>query len=56
VIAGRDEVHARLEHLFGGLRGQPEAGRGVFTVGDTGVNLMLLANERDAALERVAAR
>jgi hypothetical protein len=54
VVAAGDEIDAAGKHLFGGLRRQTETARGVFAVGDAGVDVVLLASERNAALERLA--
>lgn len=56
MIPARDEIDARGEHLLGGLGGQAKTARGIFAVGDAGMDLMLLASESDAALKGVAAR
>ena len=55
MISAGNEVDAGFEQLLGGLRRQTKTARDVFAVGDAGVNLMLIANQRDTALERVAA-
>ncbi len=56
MIAARDEVDAAFEHFFGGLRGQAETARGVFAVGDAGIDSVLLARQRHTALEGIATR
>ena len=54
VIAAGDEVDAACEHFFGGLRGQAKTARGVFAVGNAGMDLVLLSKQGDAALEHLA--
>jgi hypothetical protein len=56
VIAARDEVDARSEHFIGGLRRQAEAAGGVFAVRYTEIDVILIAYERNAPLEGIAAR
>ena len=56
MVAAGDEVDAGGEHLVGGLRGQAETARCVFAVSDAGVDVMLLAKQRDATLQRFATR
>ncbi len=56
MVAAGDEVDAGCKHLVGGLRGQAETARCIFAVGDAGVDVMLLAKQRNAALQRLATR
>lgn len=53
VIAAGNEVDTTGKHLFSGLRGQPEAACGILTVGNAGVDVMLLAEQRHATFEDV---
>ncbi len=56
MIAAGDEIDAYGEEFFGGLRGETEPARDVLTVGDAGMDVMLLARKRKTALERFTAR
>jgi hypothetical protein len=47
VVAGRDEVDARGEHLIGRLTGKAETAGGVFAVRDHDVDMVLFADERE---------
>jgi hypothetical protein len=46
VVAGRDEVDARGEHLIGRLPGEAETAGSVFAVCDHDVDVVLFADER----------
>jgi hypothetical protein len=56
VVAAGNEVDAACEHIFRGLGRQAKTARGVLAIGDAGVDLMLLAKQRNAALEHLATR
>jgi hypothetical protein len=56
MVSSGDEVDTALEHLLGRLPRQAKTTRGVFAVGDTGMDLVLLSKQRDATLESLSSR
>ena len=54
VVAERDRVDARSEHLIGVLRRDPEPARSVLAVDDHECRLQALAQNRQAVEQRVA--
>lgn len=56
MVAARDKVDAAFEDFLGGLGGQAETTRRVLAVRDAGMDVILLAKQRNAALEHLATR
>ena len=55
VVAQRDRIDARREHLVGDLRGDPQAARRVLAVDDHERGRVALAQDRQAVEQRVPA-
>lgn len=54
VIAAGDKVDSASKDLLGGLRGQAKTARGIFAVGNAGVDAVLLSKQRNASLQHLA--
>jgi hypothetical protein len=56
VVSARDKIHAGPEQLLGSLSSEPKAAGNVLAVDDAAVDAVLIAQERNTTLERVATR
>ena len=54
VIAAGDKVDPASKNLLGGLRGQAKTARGIFAIGNAGVDAVLLSKQRNASLQHLA--